>query len=236
MKLTEKEQKMCDDAVIFVKENKKMLIAKFADSEKYSTRKEPISIFMAGIPGAGKTEVAKRLIEETKINPVHIDADEIRELFRKIGYNGKNSYIFQKACSHGVDKLFDYVQSKKLHSIIDGTFASDNSMKNIERSLGRDRKVFIYYIYQNPIIAWKIVKGRENLEGRSIPKEAFIDSYFKSMENVNKAKNNFTENIKLNILFKNAESNLEKQVLNIYNIDYYVEKIYNESELRKIIL
>ena len=175
-KLTNEELKKQEEAVSFIKDNKQLLIQKFAGSEIYTPRSEPITIFMAGVPGAGKTEVSERLIEELKTKPVRIDADDIRELFRGIGYDGKNSYIFQKACSHGVDKLFDHVQNKRLHAIVDGTFASNNSIENVRRAIGRERKVFIYYIYQDPTIAWKAAKGRELEEGRHIPKKSFYKS------------------------------------------------------------
>lgn len=232
---SEKEQKICDEAVNFVKNNKKLLIDTFANPDIYTARKEPITIFMAGTPGAGKTEVAKRLIEEKNTKPVHIDADQIRELFRDIGYNGKNSYIFQKACSHGVDKLFDYVQQKHLHAIVDGTFASKNSIENVHRAFGRDRKVFIYYIYQEPSVAWKAVKGRELEEGRNIPFDAFVDAYKKSRKNVNEAKRIFKD-ITLTLIIKNAQSDMEKQRINIDNVDSHIKKIYTDDELRNIIL
>lgn len=174
--------------------------------------------------------------EEMKIKPIRIDADDIRELFEDIGYNGRNSYVFQKACSIGVHKLFNHVQEKKLHAIIDGTFATNNSMEDVSRALGRNIKVFIYYIHQDPIVAWEIAKGRENIEGRSVPKKAFIDSYFKSRENVNRVKKEFLEKVELNLIIKNVERNLEKQILNIDHIDFYVKKIYNKSELMKVIL
>jgi UDP-N-acetylglucosamine kinase len=235
-KLTPEESKKQEEAVSFIKNNKQTLIKKFANAEIYTPRNEPITIFMAGVPGAGKTEVSKRLIEELNTKPVRIDADDMRELFRDIGYDGKNSYIFQKACSHGVDKLFDHAQMKRLHTIVDGTFSSENSIRNVGRAIGRERKVFIYYIYQDPIIAWKAAKGRELEEGRYIPKEAFVRAYAKSRENVNKAKEIYANAIKLNVIIKNAEYNLEKQHLNINNVDSYINKIYTDNELDEAIL
>ncbi len=228
--LTQKEKEMQSAAVDFIKKNKTLLINTFADPHVYTSRNEPISIFMAGVPGAGKTEVSRRLIEEMKTIPVRIDADDIRTLFCDIGYNGKNSYVFQKAASHGVDKLFDYVQKKKLHAIIDGTFASNNSIHNIDRALRRNRKVLIYYIYQDPKIAWKIAKGRELREGRHVPKQAFIHAYKKSMENVNYVKKCYPE-VKLNVVIKNTQDNLEKQYLNVQAVDPYIKKVYNNHTL-----
>ena len=145
--------------------------------------------------------------------------------------NGKNSYIFQQACSHGVDKLFDYVQHKKLHVIVDGTFASDNSIKNVERAMGRDRKIFIYFIYQDPAIAWKVAKGRELEEGRHIPRDVFIDAYYQSQKNVNRVKEEFQNTVKLNIIIRNIAKNREKRYEDIDNIDQYIKKIYTRDAL-----
>ena len=74
------EQKMCDKAVDFIKDNKKLLIETFANPSVYTTRQEPITIFMAGTPGAGKTEVAEGLIEEKNTKPVHI-VDKYKKTF-----------------------------------------------------------------------------------------------------------------------------------------------------------
>jgi len=83
--LSAEDIKLQNKAVKFIKDNKKLLINKFANPEIYTPRKEPITIFMAGMPGAGKTEISKGLVNELKTKPVRIDADEIRELFSGIG-------------------------------------------------------------------------------------------------------------------------------------------------------
>ena len=43
---------------------------------------EPVSIFMAGSPGAGKTEASKALVREFR-DPVRIDPDELRSEFKQ---------------------------------------------------------------------------------------------------------------------------------------------------------
>jgi hypothetical protein len=57
--------------------------------------------------------------------------------------------------------------------------------------LDKGRKVAIFYIYQDPLIAWKFTQIREKVEGRYIPKEAFIDAFFNAKENVEKMKKEF---------------------------------------------
>ncbi len=234
-KLTKEEEKISQKAVLFIKHNKKLLITKFANPKIFTARKEPVTIFMAGAPGAGKTEISRAIIKKSETKPVRIDADDIRELFVDMGYNGKNSFIFQQACSHGVDKLFDYIQQKKLHAIIDGTFAHNRAIDNVRRALGRDRKVFIYFVCQDPKIAWKIARGREIKEGRNIPKQVFVDAYFNSISNVNKAKRIFKNKIGLNVIIKNVEYNQGEVFFDQDNLDQFIKARYTKSKLLDIL-
>src|SRR3989339_1846356 len=105
--LRKNETTTAEEAKIFIKKEKRALIKKFADLEKFPPFEEPFSFFMAGSPGAGKTEFSKRLIEiMAPISIVRIDADEIKEFIPQ--YNGKNSDIIQGAASIGVDNLNYY--------------------------------------------------------------------------------------------------------------------------------
>lgn len=182
------------DAIAFIKSNKKLLISKFADLKIYPSETNPISVFMAGSPGAGKTEFSKRLISELKRSgvidkdPVRIDPDDIRQMLP--GYTGDNAYIFQVASAVGVEKLYDHVLKKNQSAIIDGTFSSGKSLQNIERSISKGRPVEIFYIYQDPELSWELTKKREALEKRNIPRSSFIEALFASRDNVNLAKEN----------------------------------------------
>jgi len=232
--MPDEDQNQSEEAEIYIKEHKKELIARFADLEKYCPVEHPVSLFMAGSPGAGKTEVSKRLIEHfSEGAPVRIDADDIREMFPS--YTGANSHIFQSASTIGVNKLFDYVLDKKLNVILDGTFAYGRAMENIERSLNRDRRVIVYYLFQDPAVAWKFTKIREETEGRRVSREVFTNSFLQAQENVNKAKELFSEKIELNIIIKDFEKNYEKVYLNVERIDKYLPKVYTKEELEKTI-
>ena len=59
------------------KEGKNILIDLFANPAFYLPESKPVTLFMAGSPGAGKTEVSKGLIKQFKQKPVRIDADEV---------------------------------------------------------------------------------------------------------------------------------------------------------------
>lgn len=231
----EDEEKIVKDAEWFIKGKKAELIKRFADTNEYESVDHPISLFMAGSPGAGKTEVSKRLIRRFATKPVRIDADEIRNLFSSIGYTGTNAHLFQPACTIGVNKLFDHVIDAHLNAVLDGTFSYSGALKNIDRSLRHKRKVEIYYLYQDPIIAWEFTKKREVVEGRRISSETFIKGFLLSRENVNNAKRAFGDQVELNVIIKNFTTGLERFELNVGNIDPYLDKIYTEEELRKLI-
>jgi zeta toxin family protein len=70
---------------------------------------EPDAVFMAGIPGVGKTEVALGLANRYK-NHIVIDADAFRIQFPR--YDGSNSSQNQKASVWLVDQSFKFVVDK----------------------------------------------------------------------------------------------------------------------------
>lgn len=230
--IQEDELQTVEEAKIFIKKEKHSLIKKFADLEKFLPVEKPFSFFMAGSPGAGKTEFSKRLIETmTPIYIVRIDADEIREFIPQ--YNGKNSDVVQGAASIGVDNLNYYALKHKQNSIMDGTFANYSvARRNIVNCLNKKRPISVFYIYQDPIIAWDFTRKREQLEGRYVPKDAFIDAFFKAKENVKLIKEEFGDKIKLNLVIKNKDNTIEKIKYDIdCNIDTYIKIIYNKESL-----
>lgn len=232
-------ERICVDAIEYVKSHKSEFITAFADISKYPPEDTPITVFMAGSPGAGKTEFSKRLIQDliksgqTEITPVRIDSDDIREMIP--GYTGNNSEVFQAASAIIVEKLYDRVLKMGQSVIMDGTFSSEKSLLNVERSIHRKRVVHIFYIYQDPKIAWDFTQKREKLEGRNIPKSAFIDSFFTARENVNKIKKKFPNQVTLNLVIKNFENGFEELRLNIDTVDHYLDLEYTKDDIEKLI-
>src|SRR3989344_6924175 len=102
--MTEEELIIKTASFEFIKKNQKELIAKFASPNIYHPVENPISLFMAGSPGAGKTEISKSFVKKFKDLPVRIDADDIRPLCP--GYIGSNAHLFQKAANKGVNILY----------------------------------------------------------------------------------------------------------------------------------
>lgn len=233
------EEQLKKEAITYIKSHKHEVIEKFANLSEYPPDLSPFSIFMAGSPGAGKTEFSIALrnglyekMPDSKI--VRIDADEIREIIPQ--YNKKNSHVIQAAASVGVEKLIDYIHTMNQNAIVDGTFAHyETSIKNIKRSLKRNRKVEIWYLYLDPKVAWDFTRKREKLEGRPIRKEDFINAVFSAKENVNRAKLEFGKQIELNLVVKSIVDSNELH-LNIDNVDNYLSISYNRTELEKILL
>lgn len=228
------DQEIQSNALNFIKREKKKIIDEYVGASKAKPVKNPISLFMAGSPGAGKTEFSKSLIGLLEKPFVRIDADEIRDKIP--GYNGKNSDIVQRACNVGVEKLYDFVLYNSYNCIMDSTFCNyKKQVSNIERALNRGRLVGVFFIYQDPIIAWEFTKKREKLEGRRVPKDVFIDKFFNSIETANKIKEFFKKDVNLYFLEKNIK-NVEKDFrMNIDRVDIYIKKKYDIKSLDKLL-
>lgn len=240
LKTIKEEQKVSQLAVDHIKSltKTKELFKIFADEEKFIHSDKAVTFFMAGSPGAGKTETSKRFIENiqkrSNLGIVRIDADEIRELCP--GYNGQNSSIYQAAATLGVNKLYDYINKKKFNALVDGTFAKEKyAFENIDRALKHKRLVYILYIFQDPLTAWEFTLKREALENRKITLDVFIKSFLESKNNVQKVKDKYKNRIFVNIIVKNKHNKTEKVELGIENIDDHIKFNYTYDSLYAIL-
>lgn len=237
--MTEEEIKIAVEARDFIKKEKRSLVGKFCSLDKFPPAKKPFTIFMAGSPGAGKTEFSRdfiTLFSEYKdaAEIVRIDADEIKKSIPQ--YNGKNSDIVHGAASLGVEKIYDHVLKYSQNAIMDGTFAKYGiAFENVNRSLKKNRIVSIFYLYQDPLIAWDFTRKREELEGRYIPKDAFIETLYKAKENVNAIKKEFGKDVVVNIVIKNYLNEVEKIKFNVDNIDNHIKMQYDNNSLNEIL-
>lgn len=232
--MNDEELKLSEEAKLWIKSNQKKLIEQFAKATKHVADVLPTTLFMAGSPGAGKTEISKRFVPRFRQEPIRIDADEIRSICP--GYTGENAHVFQDAATKGVHILYDHAIEKNINVILDGTFAYKDAIKNIRRSLDHNRKVEIFFVYQDPLQAWDFTKKREMLERRRVSKDVFIDAFFKARENVNEAKAVFGPKIELNLIIKDFEKDLEQLEINIENIDRYIKKSYTKDELKELLV
>ncbi len=141
------------------------------------------AIFMAGSPGAGKTEIAQPLKEEYQIDS--IDTDEIRKLCR--GYSGENSHLYQKAGIEGADTLIKYAFSKGYSFILNGDFIDFNLQKQIIKKATKcDYDIEIAYVYRPLEVAKRYTKTIEKRYGKRVPDEAFIKNSLGAIEIVSK--------------------------------------------------
>lgn len=232
--MNEEKLKQSQDAERYLKDHVNDLFRRFANLEVFQPDQATVSLFMAGSPGAGKTEMSKRLIERFASKPVRIDADEIREMFP--GYNGTNANIFQRAATLGVNKLYDFVLEKKLNVILDGTFAYFGADTNVKRSLDHGRVVEIFYLFQDPEVAWDVTKKREAIEHRNVSKETFIDAFLKSQENIRLTMQQFSGSVNLYVVIKDFTKNLEIIHPRVAEIDKYLPKIYTKDQLNLMLL
>lgn len=161
------------------------------------------AIFTAGASGSGKTEFAEYILE-IEPNLIHLDIDSIREYFIPLGYNGSNSELFQKPSSWGVHFLFDEaIKKKNLSIIMDSNFSSlELAKRNIKSLLKRGYNVEIYYIYDDLKKCFLYTKKRETITKRTVPEDVFFNSVIKSRETVIKIKNEYKEDVVLNLIDK----------------------------------
>lgn len=229
-----------EEAFKLTKRKKKEIINKFI-GDKVRSNDKPVFIFMAGAPGVGKTETSKWLInilqkKSLSDGIVRIDADEVREIFRPLGYNGKNSDNYKRGCIKGMEILFDNCVKNRYHTVIDGTFSSINvAQKNLQSAIKINAAIFIIYVYQDPLIAWGFAKIREKKEGRRIEKEMFIDSLFKSISNVNMIKKEYRDKVEVWLVEKEITNKTKNIKFNIDRVDNFTKIKYSSKELRKIL-
>ena len=238
MDLSEEELKIKNNADIFANSNKDQIAKEVTRTDVFFVEENPVSVFMAGSPGAGKTESSKELIKKFSKNDgqvLRIDPDELRAKIP--GYTGSNSYLFQGAVSIIVSRIHDLALKNKQSFVFDGTLSKiERARENIERSLKRGRFVQIFYVYQDPIQAWNFVQKREVLEGRKIKKEHFIEQYFAAHDTVNTLKKEFGNQIKVDLLVKNIDGSDRFYKENIDIIDNHVEERYTVETLNNVLL
>lgn len=261
MELTEQERKIQDEAIQEIKSRKHELIEKFILSKR-PLRLSVISFFMAGSPGAGKTEFSRRYmsdaidktdeklmqflvknnidIESVDTLFIRIDVDEIREFLSQYqktdvakGIKG-NAHVVQKAANRGLDMIREYCFKQGISFLQDGTFGNYDTMRGmIEKSLRTGREVQIFYIYLDPLVAWEFTQAREYLEGRNIIQEKFIEQFYNSQKNVERVKTEFGSRVKIHCVLKNDRNEVEAIRLDVPSVDNFLKMQYNKGSIKE---
>lgn len=221
-------------ATLFAKENKKRIAKEFTNPAVYAPDRNPVSVFMAGCAGAGKTEAAIEMIAalgaNSDVRTMRIDPDDLRHLFE--GYVGTNSWMFQRAASILVDKIHDMALEQSQSFVLDGTLC--NAVKadlNVSRSLKRDRKCIVMFVYQKPELAWRFVQAREASEGRRIPPEVFVAQFFNARDVVNGLKKKYGRQLTVNVLIKNTDASSHEFLGDVERIEDHLHEGYDSEGL-----
>lgn len=237
MEMNEEHKAVEKRALEFARSKKKEIAKRWTDPEVFPPEDQPVSVFMAGCPGAGKTEASIELLESVGENGSHIlriDPDDLRAEFPE--YKGGNSWLFQKGVSVLVDKIHDLALKQKQSFLLDGTLTNYRiAEQNIKRSLGKDRMIQILYVYQEPKLAWEFVQARERKEGRKIRPEDFARQYFLAREVVNKLKQTFGRELRVDLLIKDYDGSHKVYKAGIDRIDNHVPEKYDPPALEKLL-
>jgi predicted ABC-type ATPase len=229
-----KEETVRAQAIEFARKNRKAIARRLTDPAVYSPEDCPVSIFMAGSPGAGKTEASKELIAEVGGSLLRIDPDELRQQFD--AYDGANAWLFQGAVSILVERVLDFAFKQNQSFLLDGTLSNyEKAKQNIRRSLSKKRVVQILYVYQEPRQAWAFVQEREALERRHIGLETFIGQYFEARKVVNALKKEFGKAIEVDLLMKNINGSHRFAKSNVDRIDNHIPETYDPSALLQLL-
>ena len=234
MALSPDEQRIQDAAVEFAKANRKAIAKRRADMTLYPPEERPVAVFMAGSPGAGKTEASIELIARLGGQALRIDPDELRDELP--GYTGFNSQLFQPAVSRLVERMLDTAFDQSQSFVLDGTLSHyDKAAANIDRALRKDRAVQVLYVYQEPAQAWAFVQAREQAEGRHVPPDTFIEQYFAARDVVNRLKSHFGGTIRIDLLLKNTDGSNGAFMANVGQIDSHIPEKYDVPALRSML-
>ncbi len=232
--MTEDEKRISDEALAWARANKKNFARALTDPKKYPGESNPVSVFMAGSPGAGKTEVSKALATGLGDGFLRIDPDEFRAELP--GYNGTNSWLFQPAVSVLLGKVLDLVFDQKQSFLLDGTLSNlKTATENVERSLSKNRDVLVMYVYQEPLQAWTFVQAREAAEGRRIPPDRFVDQFFGAREVVNQLKVKFKQSIHVDVIFKDIDGKNRRFEANISDLNLAAPISYSREDVERIV-
>jgi len=221
-------------AIAYVKANKKEIKKQFADPSVYPKSDHPVAVFMAGSPGAGKTEISKQLVDTFEEPTIRIDADEIRNLLP--GYTGGNSSLFQGAASIGVEKILDFCIEKSRSFLLDGLLADlPKARLNMRRCLDHHFQIIILYVYQKPQLAWNFTQAREKIEGRNISKEDFIRGLIDSRFVAQSLKDEFDSQVYLHVIEKDYQNKVQEVWQNVQKIGLHIETLPSIEDLANMI-
>jgi predicted ABC-type ATPase len=231
--MTPEDELFSEEATRWAKANRTRLANELTATERYPGEQTPVSLFMAGSPGAGKTEAAQALAAELG-DFLIVDPDALRKYIP--GYNGTNSWLVQDAVSRIVERILDKAIQQSQSFLLDGTLSNHAiAYRNVQRCLSKGRLVQIIFVYQEPIQAWAFVQAREATEGRKIPPLKFVDQFFASRDVVAQLKQEFGRDVKIDVILKNIDGSNRMYHANVSELESVVPLQYDRDQVIKIV-
>lgn len=215
----------------WAKQHKRELVETIVGTVHPPTQDKPVAVFLAGIPGAGKTEFINRLLGDSP-DVVRIDLDEIVKKFPR--YDPLRYYEYRTAANVIVDECVIYCRKHSLNFILDGTFGYGKAVDNIKSALKR-HDVVIVYVWKEPAQAWQLTKDRELVTNRAIDRDGFIRSCENVPRNLQLVRKLFDDRVPI-VAFKKNETNDNFQMTQDTKIiDDLLENRYNKEQLERLI-
>ncbi|KOX98978.1 zeta toxin family protein [Pseudomonas nunensis] len=242
--MTPEEKAIEEAALQFAKEHRARLARGVADTKVFPSEVSPLTVFMAGSPGAGKTEISKAMVDVLEQGTVSVEAKKILRIdpddFRCLipGYAGSNSYLYQRGVTRILERVLDRVFEKRISFLLDGTLANiDVAKRNINRVLANQRIAQVIYVYQEPSLAWQFVQAREITEGRNIPLEVFVLQYLAARRNVIELRKCYDERFFVDLIIKNTDGTASffEGDVSAERIDALIPQTYDQSELVELL-
>ena len=217
----------------WARQNKRKFANRLITESRARAGDEPAAFFMAGLPGAGKTEFTKNLIQMLGLNVVRIDMDEIASFID--GYQPEKAHAFREAASDMLSAVFDTATKRRVDFIMDGTFGGGKAIENIKRCNKKGYHTRLIYLHQEPKLAWDFTVDREKVEKRRIDKQGFINSYFAVFNNLDLLREVDIQNFTIDIVVKTADNRTGDWYENVSlaDIDGILGQRYNRDQLEK---
>ena len=153
------------------KANQEEVVRQFFKDNKPTKAK--VAFFMAGIPGAGKTEFTDNAIKDSP-ELISIEHDQLVEYIED--YKPEAYYNYRKSGSTLVSRIFKECLSHGYAFVFDGTLSHDNGVRNINKCFKHGYRVIVVYIVQDTNMAWELTQARELVKKRAIEKKGFIET------------------------------------------------------------
>lgn len=217
----------------WVRTNKKKIARELLERLGHAANQNPAGIFTAGLPGSGKTEFTTELIEELTTKPLRLDMDELAAMIE--GYKPQIADVFRKGASSILNEVYTKTIRQRMDFVFDGTLAHSHALQNVERAVKRGYKVKIYYIHQDPVLAWEFTKDRELVEKRGIKKQGFIEAYNGLYENL-RALQSDSLDITLSVVVKGQNNKVIARHENVKDVFKYTGNILSRSGLEHVII